>query len=98
MIEGAAILAAGLVVGWLHGRFGGRRKKDDTPKPVKAICSCRHARGQHVDGKGACQATHEVDKYNALGGWIGIEHKQCTCQIYDGPEPVNGYYVPEITT
>jgi hypothetical protein len=86
VIEGAVIAAVFTVIGYLLGQF-----RRPAGKPVKAICSCGDPRGQHVDGKGRCQAKHT--KYSDLHG---THLAQCTCQIYDGPEPISGYYAPEI--
>lgn len=82
MIEGAAILAVGLLVGWLGGRFGRRRNTGGAPGPVKPICTCGHARSYHLDGKGRCQKV----PYDS----------QCKCQMYDGPQPLPEYFAPEI--
>ena len=87
MIEGAAILLVGLVAGYLAGR---RNRRTAAPKIIEAVCSCRHPRGQHVDGKGACQAK---SKESANGVQMFVP---CPCQLYDGPEPLPQFYAPEI--
>jgi hypothetical protein len=87
VIEGAAILLVGLVAGYLAGR---RSRRTPPPVTIEAICSCHHPRGQHVDGKGACQAK---TKDSVNGAQIFIP---CPCQLYDGPEPLPQYYAPEI--
>lgn len=87
MIEGAAILLFGLVAGYLAGRRG---RRTPTPPAIEAVCSCRHPRGQHIDGKGACQ----VQTKNRLNGMQMLV--PCSCQMYDGPEPLPQFYAPEI--
>jgi hypothetical protein len=44
MIEGAAILLAGVVLGWI-----GRGVRRGGSKPVQAICSCGDPRGKHIE-------------------------------------------------
>ena len=85
MIEGAAILLAGVVLGWI-----GRGVRRGGSKSGQAICSCGDPRGKHIDGKGACQAEHKRSS-NGIQ-----EFRPCGCQMYDGPEPLPGYYAPEI--
>jgi hypothetical protein len=91
MIEGAAVLLAGLVIGYLAGRSRGRASAPPAPKAIEAMCSCNHPRGQHVDGKGACKAENTFwtpDNWNVF--------RPCACQLYDGPEPLPQFYAPEI--
>ncbi len=92
MIEGAVILLAGLVVGYLAGRSRGRAAAQPAPKAVESICSCNHPRGQHVDGKGPCKAENTHWAYDS--GTTAF--RPCPCQLYDGPEPLPQYYAPEI--
>jgi hypothetical protein len=87
MIEGAAILLVGLVAGYLAGR---RNRSTPVPITSEAMCSCRHPRGQHLEGKGACQAK---TKESANGVQMFVP---CACQLYDGPEPLPQFYAPEI--
>ncbi|WBQ05486.1 hypothetical protein [Kribbella sp. CA-293567] len=87
MIEGAAILLAGLLAGYLAGR---RSRPTTPPNTTGAVCSCQHSRGQHIDGKAACQATNKVSA-NGVQMFVA-----CSCQLYDGPEPLPQYYAPEI--
>lgn len=96
MIEGAIILLAGLVAGWLAR--GARREK--SPETVTAVCGCTHARSMHVDGTGKCMEIG-VDSYWEYSPKTDdqvMKHKEypCSCQLYDGPEPLQGYYAPEI--
>ncbi|ADB29147.1 hypothetical protein Kfla_0016 [Kribbella flavida DSM 17836] len=86
MIEGAAILLVGLVTGYLAGR----RSRRPEPLTGAAVCSCHHPRGQHLDGKGPCQADN---KQSVNGVQVFLS---CPCQLYDGPEPLPQFYAPEI--
>lgn len=88
MIEGAVIFAVGSFVGWLIGRSSRQSK---VPRAVKAICSCGDPLGQHVDGKGECQAVHAF-----VDGIRTRSLVSCTCQVYDGPERLPQMYAPEI--
>lgn len=76
MIEGAAILLVGILVGRiLPGR---RRPRNDLP--VKAICGCKHSIGYHKNFTGHCNGT------------VGIDKIPCTCQHYDGPKPIESFF------
>lgn len=87
MIEGAAILLVGLVAGYIAGR---RNRRTPAPNTTGAVCSCHHPRGQHLDGKGACQTKSKVT-VNGTQMFV-----PCSCQLYDGPEPLPQFYAPEI--
>jgi hypothetical protein len=89
VIEGAAILLAGLIIGWL-GRGRAHKNDTDTLATRPGTCSCGHAKGVHLDGKGKCQANDTVTANKNRRGWA------CPCQMYDGPEPLPAYYAPEI--
>src|SRR5687767_4560314 len=97
MLIGAAIFAAGLLVG-IGLTFGGawvyeRVMWPDPPPtppvkpegPPKARCACEHIRSAHIGGKGKCQDLRGPS----------YDHKPCPCQIYDGPEPLLMVHVDE---
>lgn len=72
MIEGAAILLAGIVI----GRFMRVRQRPKEPKPLQPICGCGHHLSYHADSK-ACSA--EDSKWDIdRGTW----YKPCTCKRF----------------
>lgn len=97
MIEGALILAAGVVGGWVAR---GRSRAASKPGPPQAAtCACKHVRSMHVDGRGHCT---EIDVDYRWVGPVGDQEQTrqeypCSCKIYDGPEPLTSYYSPEIS-
>lgn len=81
---GGGILAAG----WLMGRASRRPK---TPKPPRPICTCDHGYGMHEPDGGRCHGLKQT--------WsqaLGQHQVPCTCQTYDGPEPLPRSWVPEL--
>lgn len=84
MIEGAVILLAGAIAGWIAR---GVRRHPTTAASTAATCACEHVRSMHVEGKGACQEK----VYLSGSGW-----NRCRCQLYQGPEPLPAYYAPEV--
>jgi hypothetical protein len=93
MIEGAAILLIGIVIGVILGRLPARRKG---PKPVEAVCGCKHHHSMHNPETGACNASLPVDRYAKNGEWTGKEYRACACVRYSGPEPLGVVFAPEI--
>ena len=63
MVEGALILLAGILI----GRFFASRRKDPDPKPVEAVCGCKHHHSMHVPETGACNARERGDHAVDLG-------------------------------
>ena len=92
MIEGAAILLIGVVLGAVLDRLANRfpRKQPDAIEP-KAKCSCGHSISMHDAKTKWCHAENYV-KGNV--GWK--EWKRCPCRHYDGPTPYPEYYAPEL--
>jgi len=81
VIEGAAILLMGMLIGWIVRSLAMRRKAQPQIEPgPAAICGCTHHFSFH-DGKG-CH--HEWVR------WInGVRApSRCTCKQYVGPEPL----------
>jgi hypothetical protein len=90
MIEGAAILLAGILAGVGLDRLLGRwprRKRGE----VEAACSCGHGIGYHDRETGHCHRRRVVRR-NYHDYW-----EPCGCQRYVGPEPLPSFYAPEIT-
>jgi hypothetical protein len=69
LIIGPAVLA-GLTTTYRIGLVRGRKRA-----MAARLCSCGHARGYHINGKGRCKADRP--------GRISDDG----CQLYDGPEP-----------
>ena len=86
--------AVAVLVGWvLRGPSLNRKSKEDTP-----LCSCGHAPAFHDPKMRECyaeiQRPNRWDSYGEEVGWIWVT---CTCQKYDGPEPLASFYPPELT-
>jgi hypothetical protein len=94
MLEGAAILAAGM----LAGRFWPARRRSQKPKDVQPVCGCDHHLSYHDGKTGECHGTNTSSSaYNDRGIWVGFGQVPCTCRRYSGPEPLPSYFAPEIT-
>lgn len=92
MVEGAAILLAGILI----GRFlPERRRKQRAPDSVRPVCGCQHQYAFHDPESGQCSAQVEVHQWNR-GRWAGMAREQCPCRRYTGPEPLPEYFAPEI--
>jgi hypothetical protein len=92
MITGALILLAGILIGRL---LPSRRRKE--PKPVEAVCGCRHHHAMHDGETGHCHA--QVDKptrYDRYGSATAYAKVQCSCRRYSGPEPLPLVFAQEI--
>lgn len=89
IIAGAVVLAVGFgsgrASGYLHGKRAGIKESKQPPKP---ICGCGHSAGYHKDKAGKCTGVDTT--------WDDFP-KHCTCQNYDGPEPLTTLYAPGIT-
>lgn len=99
MLAGGGIMLFGVVSGWIAARrFTGRGR---TPKPVSAVCGgCKHGRSMHLEGKGRCMevAIEAYWEYDVTTDDDVRKHKEypCSCQVYDGPERLPEYYLPEV--
>jgi len=94
MLDGAAILAAG----FLLGRFlPARRRRPKAPEPIEPVCGCKHHHSFHDPKTGICHGTKGVAApradYNIPQHYVDIP---CTCRQYTGPEPLPTYFAPEI--
>lgn len=90
MIEGAVITLVSLAIGAVLGR---RTKKPSHGQENVARCACEHLRSMHVDGTGRCEMLVYVKGTSSKSS----HHAKCKCQHYDGPEPIPGFYAPEIS-
>lgn len=93
LIEGAAILAAGLGV----GSFTGRRRRPKPPKAVEPICGCKHHLAVHDSKSGRCFASdRQPSKYNQTGTTVAWQFQVCICRQYVGPKPAESFFVDQI--
>ncbi|MBQ1081441.1 MULTISPECIES: hypothetical protein [unclassified Nocardiopsis] len=103
MVIGAAIAAAGFLAGRRTARRESRRELQQhhgtpqipdrgqrTPQPV---CGCGHNLVFHDHETKRCQTQVVIP-----GRWTGqanSTYRQCMCQGYRGPTPVDEYYAPD---
>lgn len=92
MLEGALILLAGILIGrlWPVPRKG--------PKPVQAVCGCKHHHSMHDPETGACNARERGNPLRWAGNGNPVEWDwlDCPCLCYSGPEPLPTLFAPEI--
>jgi hypothetical protein len=96
MLEGAAILLAGIVIGVLGDRLLSRHGRRVQAGPVP-VCGCEHSIAFHDSATGRCAAMRKAanrwDEFGDPSGWV---EEPCTCRRYTGPEPLPQFYAPEI--
>lgn len=98
MLEGALILAAGILLGAILRSLPARRKTPKQAKQPQPVCGCTHHHSYHDPETGKCNATVkgqplQFDRYADPIKW---ELVPCPCLRYSGPEPLPAYYAPEI--
>lgn len=91
LIEGSAILLAGMGIGWW---WPARRKGPRPPKSVQPVCGCGHHHSFHDPDTGTCHDMMKVPSSASRDSY----HKPCTCRTYSGPTPLPEYYAPEVTS
>ncbi|WP_017588510.1 hypothetical protein [Nocardiopsis ganjiahuensis] len=103
MVIGAAIAAAGYFAGRRTARREARRELQQHqgfPQPQlqgqrtpQAVCGCGHNLVFHDQETKRCQTQVVIP-----GRWTGqanSTYRQCMCQGYRGPMPVDEYYAPD---
>jgi hypothetical protein len=96
VIEGAAILLAGILIGVLAGRLLSHRGRREE-RPKGAMCECQHSIAYHDRQTGHCAGMRNVaSKWNEFGDPVAWTEQPCTCRRYIGPEPLQEFYAPEI--
>jgi hypothetical protein len=97
MIEGAAILLIGVVIGAVLRSLPARRKAPKSDGPPEPVCGCGHHYSFHDGASGKCHGTvRQATHFNSYGTEIAWKQVPCTCRKYAGPEPMPTYYAPEI--
>ncbi|WP_461001736.1 hypothetical protein [Streptomonospora sediminis] len=100
-VMGAAIALGGVMI----GRMIPRRNQQPAPPPPQPavatksstpqpICGCGHHLVFHDQETKMCQAQVVIP-----GRWVGERggtYRQCMCQGYRGPVPLDEYYAPDI--
>lgn len=94
MITGALILLVGIVIGVVLRSLPARRKG---PKPIQAVCGCRHHHAMHDPETSCCHArVDEAATYDEDGYPSSYVKVQCSCRRYSGPELYPTYIATEI--
>lgn len=93
MIEGALILLAGTVLGWLSHAGVGRLRR---PRQLRSVCDCTHPWGAH-DEKGTCGAEVERQMRDEYGNKAHTVWVPCPCRRYSGPIPIEAYGFPQLS-
>jgi hypothetical protein len=81
LLVGGGLMLAGLVIGFVIGRFVPARRR--APKPAEPICGCGHHVSFHDLPESTCHKRTRL--------------VQCTCRRYAGPLPIDSLYAPEIS-
>lgn len=89
LIEGAAILLAGIGI----GRWWPARRRAAKPGAVEPVCGCEHHYSYHDPASGRCHGLTRVPSTMS----VDSHHRPCTCRVYTGPTPLPEYYAPEVT-
>jgi hypothetical protein len=93
VLEGALILAVGILIGIVVRSLPARRRGT---KPVEAVCGCGHHLSYHDPKTRACgYASSPVVKSTATITEYG-KAMQCPCLAYTGPLPLHTYIPTEI--
>jgi hypothetical protein len=87
----AFVMAVCFLGFYFCGFYQGRLRRSKAPA-VKdpTVCSCEHVYSVH-DGTGKCLDSLEMDKYNRMGDFVGVEWHLCPCVRYDGVPPAHVY-------
>lgn len=86
-------LAAGIILGW----FLARRSPRQAPAEPKPVCGCGHHYAMHDPKTGKCNVGWREpcrwNRHNVPTEWMDAN---CACLRYSGPEPLPGFYAPDI--
>jgi hypothetical protein len=75
-----------------------RKAKERKLRGPEPFCGCEHHLSFHDVESGLCHGLTKVKMKNDSGETIRKEDVTCTCRRYVGPEPLGGFYAPEITS
>lgn len=76
-----------------------RRQKEleDAKKPPEPVCGCTHHLAKH-DKQGKCHEMVDTPtEWDANRKPVTYRPRQCKCQQYVGPEPLQTFYAEELT-
>lgn len=87
LLTGAGLVCLGLIL----GRLSASRKPEPSSPSQKNRCSCGHTLAFHSPDKGTCAGTQNGEplRYDSFDTPTAWEKVPCTCQQYDGPQPVD---------
>lgn len=91
LVTGAALLGAGLLVGYWRGR----RARRPAPEP-KPVCGCEHHMALHDRETGVCNGAITVELWNRHNERAGRRQDPCPCRQYVGPEPITSVWAPPL--
>ncbi|MBE2999626.1 hypothetical protein IDM40_13040 [Nocardiopsis sp. HNM0947] len=106
LVIGALIAVGGVAVGRLSTRNRLRaaleeergreraRITEDGQRSVQPLCGCGHHLVFHDRESSKCQSQVVIP-----GHWTGSNettYRQCMCQGYRGPRPIDPYYAPDL--
>lgn len=101
LVLGAALALGGVLIGRVLPRRSATSAHQDQQAAVTAgqrtpqpICGCGHHLVFHDQEKKMCQA--QVVIPGRWTGQAGGSYRQCMCQGYRGPLPVDEYYAPDL--
>lgn len=87
----------GCVFQWLVSFFLRHRSKSKSSQEgVDSGCTCGHFYSFH-DKEGGCKKQLKFEsKWHYEGFANGYEYRECECQVYDGPQPIETLYAREL--
>ena len=94
------LLFGGGVVNFVRNEVEGRhRRRREITQGPQPVCGCTDHFSFHEPKTGLCHANRRTaTKWDAYGEAVKWEMKQCGCQRYVGPQPLESLYAPEIAT
>ncbi|MFC4563365.1 hypothetical protein ACFO4E_15990 [Nocardiopsis mangrovi] len=99
LVLGAAVALGGVLIGRMLPKRGPKPPPrppsiPSSPRTPQPICGCGHHLVFHDQQSKLCQAQVVIP-----GRWTGQtagSYRQCMCQGYRGPVPVDEYYAPDL--
>jgi hypothetical protein len=98
VIVAIAAMGTSSVARTVRGSINDRRKaRERALRGPEPVCGCGHHLSFHDASTGLCHAQVSVKVPNEGSDGTHKELVTCTCRRYVGPEPLGGYFAPEIT-